>query len=227
MNPEEPSAQQERTRSLIADDHTLFRSGLKGMLARAKGFEVVGEAKTGEEAVIKCAEAKPHIVLMDIQMPEMNGIEATRRVVEANPAVGVVMLTMFGDDDSVFAAMRAGARGYVLKGADAEEVLKVVRAVAAGEAHFGPEIARRLMGFFSAPKSAPPLEAFPELTAREVEVLDLIARGRANAEIARQLYVSPKTVRNHISNIFTKLQIADRSQAIVRAREVGLGRDNV
>jgi DNA-binding NarL/FixJ family response regulator len=227
MNPEEPSAQQKRTRVLIADDHTLFRSGLKGMLARAEGFEVVGEAKTGEEAVKRAAEAQPDIVFMDIQMPQMNGIEATRRLVESNPSIGVVMLTMFGDDDSVFAAMRAGARGYVLKGADAEEVLKVVRAVAAGEAHFGPEIARRLMGFFSAPKPAPPLEAFPELTAREVEVLDLIARGRGNAEIARQLYVSPKTVRNHISNIFTKLQIADRAQAIVRAREVGLGRDNV
>jgi len=227
MNPEEPSAQQKRTRVLIADDHTLFRSGLKGMLARAEGFEVVGEAKTGEGAVMKSAEVLPDIVLMDIQMPQMNGIEATRRVVESNPSIGVVMLTMFGDDDSVFAAMRAGARGYVLKGADAEEVLKVIRAVAAGEAHFGPEIARRLMGFFSAPKPAPPLEAFPELTAREVEVLDLIARARTNAEIARQLYVSPKTVRNHISNIFTKLQIADRAQAIVRAREVGLGRDNV
>ena len=227
MNPEGPSAQQKRTRVLIADDHTLFRSGLKGMLARAEGFEVVGEAQTGEEAVKKAAETRPDIVLMDIQMPQMNGIEATRRVVEADPGVGVVMLTMFGDDDSVFAAMRAGARGYVLKGADAEEVLKVIGAVAAREAHFGPEIAKRLMGFFSAPKPAPPLEAFPELTAREVEVLDLIARGRANAEIARQLYVSPKTVRNHISNIFTKLQIADRAQAIVRAREVGLGRDNV
>ena len=223
MNPEESSAQQKRTRVLIADDHTLFRSGLKGMLARAEGFEVVGEAKTGEEAVMKSAEVLPEIVLMDIQMPQMNGIEATRRLLESNPAVGVVMLTMFGDDDSVFAAMRAGARGYVLKGADAEEVLNVVSAVAVGEAHFGPEIARRLMGFFSAPKPAPPLEAFPEITAREVEVLDLIARGRANAEIARQLYVSPKTVRNHISNIFTKLQVADRAQAIVRAREAGLG----
>jgi DNA-binding NarL/FixJ family response regulator len=227
VNPEELSAQQKRTRVLIADDHTLFRSGLRGMLARAEGFEVVGEAKTGEEAVKRAAEVRPEIIFMDIQMPNMNGIEATRRVVEANPAVGVVMLTMFGDDDSVFAAMRAGARGYVLKGADAEEVLNVVRAVAAGEAHFGPEIAKRLMGFFSAPKPTPSLEAFPELTAREVEVLDLIARGRGNAEIARQLYVSPKTVRNHISNIFTKLQIADRSQAIVRAREAGLGRDNV
>jgi DNA-binding NarL/FixJ family response regulator len=226
MNPEDPSAQQKRTRVLIADDHTLFRSGLKGMLARAEGFEVVGEAKTGEGAVMKSAEVLPDIVLMDIQMPQMNGIEATRRVVKADPGVGVVMLTMFGDDDSVFAAMRAGARGYVLKGADAEEVLKVVGAVAAGEAHFGPEIAKRLMGFFSAPRPAPPSEAVPELTAREVEVLDLIARGRSNTEIAGRLYVSPKTVRNHISNIFTKLQVADRAHAIVRAREAGLGRDN-
>jgi DNA-binding NarL/FixJ family response regulator len=138
----------------------------------------------------------------------------------------VVMLTMFGDDDSVFAAMRAGARGYVLKGADEKEVLKVMGAVAGGEAHFGPEIAERLMSFFSTPpKAAPPSEDFPELTSREVEVLDLIARGRSNTEIARQLYVSPKTVRNHISSIFTKLQVADRAQAIVRAREAGLGRE--
>ena len=227
MDPPVQSAPEEPTRVLIADDHHLFRYGLKTMLARAGGFEVVGEAATGEGAVKEAAEARPDIVLMDIQMPNMNGIEATRRVVEADPGVGVVMLTMFGDDDSVFAAMRAGARGYVLKGADAEEVLKVIGAVAAGEAHFGPEIARRLMGFFSAPKPAPPSEAFPDLTAREVEVLDLIARGRGNAEIARQLYVSPKTVRNHISNIFTKLRVADRAHAIVRAREAGLGRDNV
>src|SRR5918995_6115957 len=219
------SSEEETTRVLIADDHVLFRYGLKTMLARVKGFKVVGEAATGEEAVQMATEELPDIVLMDIQMPQMNGIEATRRLVESNPSIGVVMLTMFGDDDSVFAAMRAGARGYVLKGADAEEVLNVVRAVAAGEAHFGPEIARRLMGFFSAPKPAPPMEAFPELTAREVEVLDLIARGRGNAEIATRLYVSPKTVRNHISNIFTKLQVADRAQAIVRAREAGLGRE--
>src|SRR5918994_3357842 len=192
------SSEEETTRVLIADDHVLFRYGLKTMLARVKGFKVVGEAATGEEAGQMAAEVLPDIVLMDIQMPQMNGIEATRRVIAHNPGIGVVMLTMFGDDDSVFAAMRAGARGYVLKGADAEEVLKVVRAVAAGEAHFGPEIARRLMGFFSAPKPAPPLEAFPELTAREVEVLDLIAQGRNNAEIARGLYVSPKTIRNHI-----------------------------
>jgi len=227
MEPSVRSTEGEATRILIADDHALFRYGLKALLARAEGFEVVGEAASGEEAVKKTAQVRPQIVLMDIQMPQMNGIEATRRVVEHNPAIGVVMLTMFGDDDSVFAAMRAGARGYVLKGADAEEVLKVVRAVGKGEAHFGPEIAKRLMGFFSAPKASPPLEAFPELTAREAEVLDLIARGRGNAEIARQLYVSPKTVRNHISNIFTKLQVADRAHAVVRAREAGLGHYDV
>jgi DNA-binding NarL/FixJ family response regulator len=222
--PEQP-ARGQITRVLIADDHVLFRYGLRTMLARIEGFEVVGEAATGEEAVKKAAEELPDIVLMDIQMPKMNGIEATRRVIAHNPGIGVVMLTMFGDDDSVFAAMRAGARGYVLKGADAEEVLKVVRAVDKGEVYFGPEIAKLILGFFSAPRAAPPLEAFPELTVREAEVLDLIAQGRGNTEITRRLYVSPKTVRNHISNIFTKLQVADRAQAIIRAREAGLGRE--
>jgi DNA-binding NarL/FixJ family response regulator len=222
MDPPEPSAD-EPTRVLVADDHALFRHGLKAMFASVPEYEVVGEAATGEEALERIAETQPDIVLMDIQMPQMNGIEATRRIVEAYPQTGVVMLTMFGDDDSVFAAMRAGARGYVLKGADEQEVLKVVEAVQNGEAHFGPEIAKRLMSFFSAPKGPPSSEAFPELTSREVEVLDLIARGRSNTEIATQLYVSPKTVRNHISNIFTKLQVADRAQAIVRAREAGLG----
>ena len=209
---------------LIADDHALFRYGLKAMLRAAEGFEVVGEASTGEEAVSLAGELKPDIVLMDIQMPDLNGIEATRRVVRSDPEIGVVVVTMFEEDDSVFAAMRAGARGYVLKGADAEQVVKVVRAVAEGEAHFGPDIARRLMGFFSAPKPAP-TEAFPQLTAREGEVLDLIARGLNNAEIAKRLYVSQKTVRNHVSNVFLKLQVADRAQAIVRAREAGLGTD--
>ena len=225
MDPPEPSAPEKSatTRILVADDHTLFRHGLKAMFASVAGYEIVGEAATGEEALEKVAKTHPHIVLMDIQMPNMNGIEATRRVVEAYPLTGVVMLTMFGDDDSVFAAMRAGARGYVLKGADEQEVLKVVEAVKKGEAHFGPEIAKRLMSFFSAPKGVPSSQAFPELTSREVEVLDLIARGRSNTEIATQLYVSPKTIRNHISNIFTKLQVADRAQAIVRAREAGLG----
>src|SRR5215204_5451930 len=164
-------------------------------------MEVVGEAATGNEVLERAAALKPDAVLMDIQMPHVNGIEATRRILEANPRVGVVVLTMFEDDDSVFSAMRAGARGYVLKGADPSEILKVVRAVARGEAYFGPEIARRLMDFFSAPKPVSPEEIFPELTSREREILDLIAQGRTNAEIAARLFVSPNTVRNHISHI--------------------------
>ena len=214
------------TRVLVADDHAVFRYGMRAMLANARGFEVVAEASTGEEVVGKAAELRPDVVLMDIQMPGMNGIEATRKIVQANPEVSVVVVTMFGDDDSVFSAMRAGARGYVLKGADAEEVMKVLRAVAEGEAYFGPEIAKRIMGFFSTPKPAPASEAFPELTPREVEVLDLIARGTSNQEIASRLYLNQKTIRNHVSNVFLKLQVASRAQAIVRAREAGLGRDD-
>jgi DNA-binding NarL/FixJ family response regulator len=212
-------------RILIADDHALFRGGLTALFLSVPDTEVVGEASTGGEAVALAADLQPDVVLMDIQMPDVNGIEATRAVVRDSPHVGVIVVTMFEDDDSVFAAMRAGARGYVLKGADQEEILKVIRAVAAGEAHFGPEIARRLMGFFATPRPAAPTEAFPELTAREREVLDLIAAGHNNREIAKSLYLSPKTVRNHISNIFTKLQVADRAQAIVRAREAGLGHE--
>jgi DNA-binding NarL/FixJ family response regulator len=213
-------------RVLIADDHALFRYGIKAMLASEQGFELAGEASSGEEAVKLAAELRPDIVLMDIQMPGLNGIEATRRIVKADPGIGVVVVTMFEEDDSVFAAMRAGARGYVLKGGDADEVVRVVRAVAQGEAHFGPDVARRLMSFFSTPRHAP-TEAFPQLTAREGEVLDLIARGLNNVEIARRLYLSQKTVRNHVSNVFLKLQVADRPQAIVRAREAGLGTDEV
>jgi DNA-binding NarL/FixJ family response regulator len=215
-----------KTRVLIADDHAVFRYGMRTMLNSEAEFETVGEASTGEEAVEKVKELKPDIVLMDIQMPGLNGIEATRRIVKADPGIGVVVVTMFEEDDSVFAAMRAGARGYVLKGGDADEVMRVVRAVAQGEAHFGPDVARRLMSFFSTPRHAP-TEAFPQLTAREGEVLDLIARGLNNVEIARRLYLSQKTVRNHVSNVFLKLQVADRPQAIVRAREAGLGTDEV
>lgn len=217
------------TRVLIADDHALFRYGMRAMLGAAPRYEVIGEAPTGEEAIAMAAELKPDIVVMDLQMPGINGIEATRQIVGTSPQVGVVVVTMFEDDDSVFAAMRAGARGYVLKGADAEEVLKVVDAVAEGEAHFGPEIAKRLMGFFSAPSSPAitPQRRFPELTEREEEVLSLIAQGKSNQEIARGLFLSLKTVRNHASNIFLKLQVSDRAQAVIRAREAGLaGRDN-
>ncbi len=210
---------------LIADDHALFRDGLRAVFGSIPDTEVVGEAATGEEAVARVADLQPDVVLMDVQMPDLNGIEATRKILDAYPRVAVVVVTMFEDDDSVFAAMRAGARGYVLKGADQDEILKVIRAVANGEAHFGPKIAERLMGFFSAPRPATPAEAFPELTAREREILDLITRARSNQQIASHLFVSPKTVRNHISNIFAKLRVADRTQAVIRAREAGLGQD--
>ena len=214
----------ERTiRVLIADDHAVVREGLRAVLGSESDMEVVGEAATGKEVVEQAAELRPDVILMDIQMPGINGIEATRRILGSDPKVGIVVLTMFEDDDSVFSAMRAGARGYVLKDADPSEILKVVRAVAEGDAYFGAEIARRLTDFFSAPRPSSPAEPFPELTAREREVLDLIAQSHNNARIAKLLYVSPKTVRNHISNIFTKLQVADRAHAIIRAREAGLG----
>lgn len=210
-------------RILIADDHTLFREGLRSLLASVADTEVVGEAATGQNAIDQAAALQPDAVLMDIQMPGINGIEATRRIVATSPHIGVVVVTMFEDDDSVFAAMRAGARGYVLKGADQEEMLRTIRAVAHGEALFGPSIARRLMGYFSAPRPAAEPQLFPELTEREREVLGLIAQGHNNEEIARKLVLSQKTVRNHVSNIFSKLQVADRAQAIVRAREAGMG----
>ena len=218
----------ERTiRILIADDHAVFREGLRYVLGSEPDMEIVGEAATGKEVVERAAELEPNVVLMDIQMPGINGIEATRRILSSDPKVGIVVLTMFEDDDSVFSAMRAGARGYVLKGAPPTEILKVVRAVTEGDAYFGAEIARRLTDFFSVPRTASPEEPFPDLTAREREVLDLIAQSHNNAKIAKLLYVSPKTVRNHISNIFTKLQIADRTQAILRAREAGLGQGDI
>ena len=215
----------ERTiRVLIADDHGVVREGLRAVLGPKPDMEVVGEAATGKDVVERAAELRPDVILMDIQMPQMNGIEATRRILEVNPRVGVVVLTMFEDDDSVFSAMRAGARGYVLKGAPPSQILKVLRAVAAGEAHFGPEIAKRLMDFFSAPRFASTEEIFPDLSPREREILDLIAQGHSNAKIAARLFVSRKTVGNHISHIFTKLQVADRAHAIIRAREAGLGK---
>lgn len=206
---------------LIADDHTLFRDGLRSLFASVPDTDVVGEAATGLEAVQQAEALQPDVVLMDIQMPGLNGIEATRQIVRTSPHIGVVVVTMFEDDDSVFASMRAGARGYVLKGADQEEMLRTIRAVARGEALFGPAIASRLMSYFSAPRAAP--DVFPELTEREREVLGLIAQGHNNSEIAQRLVLSQKTVRNHVSNIFSKLQVADRAQAIVRAREAGLG----
>ena len=210
-------------RILLADDHTLFRHGIRALLDSVPDLELVGEAASGEEGLAQAAALQPDVILMDIKMPDLNGIEATRRILAANPRANVVVLTMFEDDDSVFAAMRAGARGYVLKGADEGELLRVVRAVAGGEALFGPAIAARLMRYFAAAGSPAVAPAFPDLTERERDILALIAQGHSNSDIAARLYLSTKTVRNHISSIFGKLQVADRAQAIVRAREAGLG----
>ena len=215
-----------KLRLLLADDHPLYLEGLTAVLAARHDFELAGQAANGHEAVAQALALQPDVVLMDIQMPGLSGIEATRRIVHASPHIAVIMLTMLEDDDSVFAAMRAGARGYILKGAGKAEVLRTIEAVARGEALFGPAVAQRLVAFFGglggAARSAPPL-AFPELTEREREVLGLIAQGLNNATIAERLSLSPKTVGNHISNIFSKLQVADRAAAIVRAREAGLG----
>jgi DNA-binding NarL/FixJ family response regulator len=208
-------------RVLIADDHPVYRDGLRGLIARAPDLALVGEAETGVEAVELAAAEHPAIVLMDIRMPEMTGIEATRQILAADPSVGVLVLTMSEDDDSLFAAMRAGARGYIPKDADADELLRAIRAAAVGEAIFGASIATRLMTFFSGGERSS--AAFPELTERELEILELIAAGRSNADIGQRLGIAPKTVRNHVANVLNKLEVADRSQAIVRAREAGLG----
>jgi len=208
-------------RVLIVDDHPVYRDGLRGLIERAPDLELVGEAETGTEAVSVAAATRPAIVLMDLRMPEMSGIEATRRIVQADPGVGVLVLTMSEDDDSLFAAMRAGARGYIPKDADAEELLRAIRAAALGEAIFGASIATRLMSFFAG--GARSSTAFPELTERELEILEQIAAGRSNAEIGQRLGIAPKTVRNHVANVLNKLEVADRSQAIVRAREAGMG----
>jgi len=208
-------------RVLIADDHPLVRQGLKAALAPMPDVEVVASATTGKEAIREAVLHRPEVVVMDLQMPDLNGIEATRELARAVPSAAVLVLTMFDDDDWVFAAMRAGARGYVLKGAEQQEIARAIMAVAAGEAIFGQAVATRLLAYFAAPPAAP--SPFPELTARDREVLDLLAAGRTNHQIADQLGLSGKTVANHLSAIFAKLQVADRTQAILRARDAGLG----
>jgi DNA-binding NarL/FixJ family response regulator len=217
----------EKIRILIADDHAPFREGLRALLLVAPDCEVIGEAATGDEAIALAATLQPDVILMDINMPGINGIEATRRILYTSPHISMLVLTMFDDDDSVFAALRAGARGYLLKGALKAEILRAIRGVASGEAIFGPAIAKRLMTFFAGLQPAAPPQLFPELTDREREILALIAQHRTNPEIADRLVLSQKTVRNHVSNIFSKLQVVDRAQAIVRAREAGLGHDSV
>jgi len=207
---------------LLVDDHPLVREGLRALLTALPGMSIVGEADNGEEAVTKASELQPDIILMDLQMPKLNGIEATRRILQASPHIGILVLTMLEDDDSVFGAMRAGARGYILKGAGKAEVMRAITVVAHGEAIFSPQIAQRLMQYFANMRPILPEQAFPDLTEREREVLSLIVDGKTNAQIADTLSLSPKTVSNHISNIFSKLQVVDRAQAVSRARQAGL-----
>jgi DNA-binding NarL/FixJ family response regulator len=213
----------EPLRVLVVDDHPVYRDGLAALLASVDGVEVVGTAADGRQAISAVRELAPDVVIMDIQMPVLDGIEATRRVTADNPALGVVVLTMSEDDGTVFAAMQAGARGYLLKGADQEEVVRAIVTVAHGGAVFGPALAARIAQLLSAGSNAAPT-AFPQLTERERQVLDLVAAGRSNAQIAQTLFLSPKTVRNVVSTIFAKIHVDDRAQAIVTAREAGLGR---
>jgi DNA-binding NarL/FixJ family response regulator len=213
----------DRHRILVVDDHDEFRHGLEALVGATDTLDLVGSVRDGDDAVRMCLELQPDVVLMDVNMPRLNGIEATRQIVAASPHIGVVVLTMLEDDDSVFAALRAGARGYLLKGSRRAEIVRAVEAVGSGEVILGPRIAERVTTYFREERAEPRPEVFPELTDRERQVLSLIAAGRENAEIARELGVSTKTVRNHASNIFMKLQVAHRAQAIVLARDAGLG----
>ena len=210
-------------RVLIADDHALFRDGVRALLGSLEGVQVVGEAADGLEAVALAEELAPDVVLMDVQMPGLSGIEATRKISAARPGTGVVVVTMFEDDELVFAAMRAGARGYILKGAGQAQLMRAVYAVAHGEALYNPRIAERLVQFFQTSRTELPLAAFPDLTEREREVLQLVADGIDNSEIARRLGIARKTVRNHVSSIFGKMHVTDRTQAALKAREAGFG----
>jgi DNA-binding NarL/FixJ family response regulator len=209
-------------RVLVVDDHPLYREGLVSALSASEAVTVVGEAEDGEAAVQRVAELLPDVVLMDLHMPGLNGVEATRRISADHPGVAVLALTMLEGDDSVFGALRAGARGYLLKGAGREEITAAVTAAVRGEVVFSSGIAGRVLSFFSGPSTAGALP-FAELTDREREILDLVARGLTNPAIARRLWLSEKTVRNHVSNVFAKLHVSGRAEAVARARDVGLG----
>ena len=207
-------------RVVLADDHPVVRAGLAALLTSLPGIEVVGVASTGREAVREVITSRPDVAVLDLQMPDLDGFAATRELARSAPDTAVLVLTMFEDDDSVFAAMRAGARGYLVKGAEQEEIARAIRAVAAGEAIFGPGVARRVLTFFAAPPATTP---FPELTTREHQILDLLAAGLSNPAIAARLDLAPKTVANNVSTIFTKLGTTDRPTAIIQARNAGLG----
>jgi DNA-binding NarL/FixJ family response regulator len=209
---------------LVVDDHPVFREGFAALLASIEEVEVLGTAATGTEALAMAAALRPRVVVMDVQMPEMDGIEATRRLAAEHPEIGVVVLTMSEEDSTIFDAVRAGARGYLLKGAEPEEVVRAVTTVAAGGVVFGAVLAGRIADFFSRAPEQAASTPFPMLTAREHEVLDLVAAGLSNAQIAGRLFLSQKTVRNHVHAVLTKLQAADRAEAIVRGRDAGLGR---
>ena len=209
-------------RVMVVDDHDNFRKGLEAMLASADSLEVVGTAADGRTAVELALELQPDVILMDLHMPRLNGVEATARIVQSSPHIGVLVLTMMEEEDSVFAAVRAGARGYLLKGARRSEIVRSIEAVGAGDVIFGPGIADRMMTYFRGVRTKPTADVFPQLTERERVILGRIAAGLENAEIARELGLSVKTVRNHTSNIFAKLQVAHRAQAIILAREAGL-----
>jgi DNA-binding NarL/FixJ family response regulator len=208
-------------RVIIVDDHRIVLDGLATLLDSVEGIDVVGETTSGEQAIVLAGELRPDVVLMDIEMPGIGGVEATRRITTAHPGIAVVMLTMYGEDEFVFAALRAGAHGYLLKGAEQEDVVRTIGAVARGNAVFGLDIARRVLRIFTDPQ--PATGPFPQLTERELEILGLLANGWPNNRIARHLVLSPKTVANNVSNILTKLQAPDRATAIVQARRAGLG----
>lgn len=212
----------DQIRVLIVDDHALFRDGLRAMIEATEEIILIGEAGSGQEAISLAAELQPDVILMDIQMPGIDGVEATRQIITMSPHISILVVSMLEDDYSVFAAMRAGAKGYILKGAKHTDILRAIKVVTDGEAIFSPGIAIRLMEYFHKMQPVVPKQVFPELSEREREVLQLISQGLKNAEIAERLYLSPKTVRNHVSNILSKLQVVDRTEAAIRAKQAGL-----
>ena len=212
----------EPTRILLADDHTLFRKGIRTILEQMQDIEVVGEAANGQEAVDQARELVPDVILMDIKMPVISGIEATQNILQENPHIGVILVTMFDDPESVFSGMRAGARGYVLKEAEPEELRRAIEAAYLGEFILCPIVAKKLLNHFGKETKPQPGLPYGELTQRELQVLQLAADGLSNKEIAGKLVISEKTVKNHIANIFSKLQVNDRTQAILHALRKGL-----
>lgn len=218
----------EKIRVLIADDQTITRSGLQMLLSTQENLEIVGAARNGQEAITLAESLQPDVILMDLHMPEVNGIDATRRIHRTSPQIGILILTIFEDDTSVFPAMRAGARGYLLKNTEQDELLRAIQTIASGGAIFSPGIAQKVLGYLNAPQ--PRLAAtdlFDELTERECEILELIAQGKTNAEIAVQLSLSPKTVSNYISNVLLKVQATDRAKLMLMALEAGLGKQKL